>query len=134
MSDEDLKERLQKTYKFYARTGMDRFAAMQAKECAERIAELEAEHEEKDERIEELQQACEVVSSEFEGELWQACRYILGKTHFDFSEANFEGIRAADFQDHMNETLAEFDRAMARIEELETELAKKSKGVRDGSI
>jgi len=89
-----------------------------------RIEELEAERDEQSERIEELQQACEVVSSEFEGELWQACRYLLGKTHFDFSEANVDGIQAADFQDHMNETLAEFDRAMGRIAELEAKLTK----------
>ena len=73
----------------------------------ERIEELEAERDELAERVNELQHACEVVSSEFEGELWQSCRRLLQKTGFDFHGADVDGIQADNFESHMNETLAE---------------------------
>jgi molecular chaperone GrpE (heat shock protein) len=88
-----------------------------------RIAELEAALEERDERIEGLEAACEIVSSEFEGDLWVACRSLLTKTHFDFSQSHADGVQAADFEGHMNDTLYEFDRAQERIAELEAALA-----------
>jgi hypothetical protein len=87
-----------------------------------RIAKLEAGIEEKDERIEELESACEVVSNEFEGDLWVACRRLLTKTHFDFSTTSVDGVQAESFESHMNETLSEFDRAQARIVEIEKEV------------
>ena len=89
-----------------------------------RIEELEAKLEDQAERIEELEQACEVVSSEFEGELWQACRRLLQKTHFDFNGTDVDGIRADDFESHMNETLVEFDNGIASAEAAEAKLAK----------
>ena len=64
-----------------------------------------------DDRIEELEAACEIVSAEFEGELWQACRRILDKTHFDFNGVFPDGIQADTFEGHMEETLAELDRS-----------------------
>jgi hypothetical protein len=75
--------------------------------------------EEKDERIEELEQDCEIISSEFESDLWVVCRRLLTKTHFDFSHAHVDGIHTDEFEGHMNETLSEFDRTQARIAELE---------------
>ena len=59
-------------------------AASMLRALSARLAEVEAERDEMAERIEDLERACEVVSSEFEGELWQACRRLLQKTHFDF--------------------------------------------------
>jgi hypothetical protein len=91
-------------------------------EAVARIAELEAALEERDERIEGLEAACEIVSSEFEGDLWVACRSLLTKTHFDFSVSSADGVQAADFEGHMNDTLYEFDRAQERIAELEAAL------------
>jgi chromosome segregation ATPase len=78
---------------------------------------------EKDERIEELEAACEVVSQEFEGDLWTACRKLLTKAHFDFSGSYPDGVQVEEFEGHMNETLFEFDRAEAKIAELENALA-----------
>ena len=97
-------------------------AAMYPVANRKRIAELEAERDELTERVDELQQACEVVSSEFEGELWQSCRRLLQKTQFDFHGADVDGIQADAFESHMNETLVEFDHAIARIAELEAKL------------
>jgi hypothetical protein len=76
----------------------------------------------KDERIEELEAACEVVSSEFEGDLWAVCRRLLTKTHFDFSHAHVDGVHTDEFEGHMNETISEIDRAQARIAELKAAL------------
>jgi hypothetical protein len=75
--------------------------------------------QEKDERIEELEAACEVVSQEFEDDLWVACRRLLTKTYFDFSASSVDGIHADDFEGHMNETLKQFDISQTRIAELE---------------
>lgn len=76
-----------------------------------------AKLEEAQERIEELEAACEVVSSEFEGDLWVVCRRLLRKTGFDFN--NPDGVQAADFEEHMNEVFASnmiagFDPPMSR--------------------
>jgi len=86
-------------------------------ECIARIEELEDKLDEQEERIEELEAACEVVSSEFEGELWQVCRRLLGKTGFDVRAHEPDGIQADVFEDHMNEILAQRDADIARIEE-----------------
>jgi Lar family restriction alleviation protein len=87
-----------------------------------RIAQLEAVLEEKDERIEELEQDCEIISSEFESDLWVVCRRLLTKTHFDFSHAHVDGVHTDEFEGHMNETISEIDRADARIAELQEAL------------
>lgn len=80
-------------------------------EAAEaKLAEVTAERDEHAERIDELQHACEVVSSEFERELWQSCRRLLKKTGFDFHGADVDGIQADDFESHMNETLTTIEK------------------------
>ena len=83
----------------------------------------QAKIDEKEERIEELEAACEVVSLEFEGDLWTACRKLLTKSHFDFSGSYPDGVQVEEFEGHMNETLSEFDRAESKISELENALA-----------
>ena len=104
------------------------------KDAEARIAELEAERDDLTERVDELQQACEVVSSEFEGELWQACRRLLQKTQFDFHGADVDGIQADAFESHMDDTLAEFDYAIARIAELEAEYSAFQSDVKEREV
>jgi uncharacterized coiled-coil protein SlyX len=87
-----------------------------------RLADVEAERDEQADRIEDLEHACEVVSAEFEGELWQSCHRLLKKTGFDFHGADVNGIHADDFESHMNETLAAFDREATRADEAEAML------------
>jgi hypothetical protein len=93
------------------------------------VAAAQALIEEKDERIEELEQDCEIISSEFESDLWVVCRRLLTKTHFDFSHSHVDGIHTDEFEGHMNETLAELDRSEARIAELEDLLGRYANGV-----
>jgi hypothetical protein len=88
------------------------------KRVALELRTAEARIEEQDERIEELEAACEVVSSEFEGDLWVVCRRLLTKTYFDFSASTADGVYADDFEGHMNETLAEFDRSQDQLDKL----------------
>lgn len=85
-------------------------------EVTDHIDAQAAKLEEQAERIEELEAACEVVSNEFEGELWQSCRRLLQETYFDFSGTCGDGIQAADFESHMKETLSEFDRLQVKSE------------------
>jgi hypothetical protein len=92
------------------------------KRVALELRTAEARIEEQDERIEELEAACEVVSSEFEGDLWVVCRRLLTKTYFDFSASTADGVYADDFEGHMNETLEQFDISQARIKGLEETL------------
>lgn len=66
---------------------------------------LQTECDEQAERIEELEAACEVVSNEFEGDLWKVCRRLLEKTGYDVSGSNPDGIQADSFEDHMIEAL-----------------------------
>ena len=87
---------------------------------ADRIEELEGQLDEQEERIEELEAACEVVSSEFEGDLWQVCRRLLGKTGFDVRAHEPDGIQADVFEDHMNEILAQRHAALAAFEKDQT--------------
>lgn len=85
------------------------------------LAKVTDDRDEYAERTEELERACEIVSGEFEGELWQSCRRLLQKTGFDFHGADVDGIQADDFEGHINETLAEFDSLTALIATIERE-------------
>jgi len=82
------------------------------------VGSLRAELDDAKDRIEELERDGEVLSNEFEGELWVTCRQLLEDMGFDWNRDQGDGVTTQHFYDWVSE---EFRDAKARETRLTTE-------------
>lgn len=92
------------------------------------VATLTRERDEARDRAEELEDAAEKVSVEFEGECWAVLRTLLSECNFPWDLSEPDGVTAQEALDYIRETMSEADKTegylKARAEAAEAREAK----------